>query len=173
MRRDQNKNNKGFTLIELLVVVAIISLLTSIALISLMSARQKSRNTKRLADMTSMNTALELFFAANRGYPDTNNGVPAGLIPHYASTLPAAPTPADGACATLTHAAGACGDTGQPPCDIPSNTYYYFPQGTSYTLNVDGVPTTLYPSYSYYFCLGNTTGDFPAGEHIMTPKGVK
>ena len=57
--RHKNKTD-GFSLLELMVVIAIIALLTSIALIAFMSARQKSRDAKRLADMTQMNSALEL-----------------------------------------------------------------------------------------------------------------
>lgn len=50
--------NKGFTLIELLVVIAIIGLLTSVILASLSSAREKSRNTRRLADLHQIEIAF-------------------------------------------------------------------------------------------------------------------
>ena len=63
------KNNKGFTLIELLVVVAIISLLSSIIFASLGSARAKARDTRRMADLRQLQTALELYFNDVGRYP--------------------------------------------------------------------------------------------------------
>ncbi len=63
------KKNKGFTLIELLVVIAIIGILASIVLASLNSARTKSRDARRIADLKQIQIALELFFDANRSYP--------------------------------------------------------------------------------------------------------
>jgi type II secretion system protein G len=65
----RNKNVRGFTLIELLVVIAIIGLLASIVLIALNSARQKSRDAKRIGDLRQIQTALELYYNDNGGYP--------------------------------------------------------------------------------------------------------
>jgi prepilin-type N-terminal cleavage/methylation domain-containing protein len=167
--RDKNQNltahNKGgFTLIELLVVIAIIALLTSIALIAFMSARQKSRDAKRLSDMTQMNTALELYFATNKGYPSSSTGIPSPLVPSFASSLPSAPQPADGSCGVLTY--------GLPvPAGTYGSGYYYYPSGTAY-FGSDGT-TSVYPDYAYYFCLGNQTGNFSSGLHILTPEGVR
>lgn len=106
----RNKTSqKGFTLIELLVVIAIIGLLASVVLLSLNSARQKSRDAKRLADMRQLASALELYYNDFSGYPLTANT--AALIPNYIGALPTAPTPADGTCAatnnTYTYASGA------------------------------------------------------------------
>ena len=64
-----NKNKKGFTLIELLVVIAIISLLSSVIFASLRSARDKSRDARRVADIKQIQLALELYFDSNRNYP--------------------------------------------------------------------------------------------------------
>jgi len=65
---------KGFTLIELLVVIAIIGLLSTLAVVALNSARQKARDAKRVADIKQVQTALELFYNDNSGYPWTPNG---------------------------------------------------------------------------------------------------
>lgn len=61
----------GFTLIELLVVIAIIGILASVVLASLNSARKKSRDARRLADVKQLQVALELYFSSNSNYPTT------------------------------------------------------------------------------------------------------
>ena len=63
------KKARGFTLIELLVVIAIIGLLSTLAVVALNSAREKARDAKRVADVRQIQTALELFFNTNSGYP--------------------------------------------------------------------------------------------------------
>ena len=61
---------RGFTLIELLVVIFIIGLLASIVVISVNSARKKARDARRIADLDTVRTALELYADANNGlYP--------------------------------------------------------------------------------------------------------
>jgi prepilin-type N-terminal cleavage/methylation domain-containing protein len=65
----KNLTKKGFTLVELLVVISIIGLLSTIAIVSLGSARAKSRDTKRVADMKQMFTALEQYYTDYSGYP--------------------------------------------------------------------------------------------------------
>ena len=65
----QRKSKRGFTLIELLVVIAIIGILSSVVLASLNSARSKSRDARRVADLKQLQLALELYYDANRNYP--------------------------------------------------------------------------------------------------------
>jgi general secretion pathway protein G len=93
---------RGFTLIELLVVIAIIGLLSSIVLASLNSARKKSRDARREADLKQLQTALELYFNDNSKYPivttsssvaDATNGLAAkGLTSTYMTTIPDDPS---------------------------------------------------------------------------------
>lgn len=96
-----HRKEKGFTLIELLVVIAIIGLLSSVVLASLNSARIKARDARRLSDLKSIETALELYYADNNTYPTTSGGVTVTsalgtlLAPTYMSTVPKDPSRAD------------------------------------------------------------------------------
>ena len=86
-----NRHTRGFTLIELLVVIAIIGILSSVVLASLNSARQKSRDAKRVSDIRQLQLALELFFDANAGYPSAVST--ANLVtPGYIAAIPTDPT---------------------------------------------------------------------------------
>lgn len=85
-----NHKQRGFTLIELLVVIAIIGILSSVVLASLNSARQKSRDARRIADIKQLQTALELYYDAQStpGYPATLTLLAGTYIP----TIPLDPT---------------------------------------------------------------------------------
>lgn len=157
----QNKKESGFTLIELLVVIAIIALLSSVALIAFMSARAKSRDAKRAADMTQMATAMQLYFNANYGYPSATAGDPGqALVPNFLAKMPSSPQPADGSCDAVNYPFGGTG-----------SDYYYYPSptGGSYVFNGQ----TVFPDYAYYFCLGNTTGELGPGLHQISPRGLR
>ena len=65
------RQGKGFTLIELLVVIAIIGILSSVVLSSLDSARKRARDTKRIAELKSLQIALALYYEAQGAYPAT------------------------------------------------------------------------------------------------------
>lgn len=65
------KYNRGFTLIELLVVIAIIGILASVVLASLNTARAKSRDAARIAQLKQMQAALEMYAVDNGAYPSS------------------------------------------------------------------------------------------------------
>ena len=163
-------SNKGFTLIELLVVIAIIGLLSTLAVVALNSARAKSRDSKRVADVKQMQTALELFFADNNGYPvqataitlgganGTLTNVATGFNGTAGSTtymglVPSAPTPAD----TTTCSTAVAG--------VTPNDYRY----SSAAAGSNGFA----PTYQITFCLGAKTGDLLAGTHTATQDGIR
>lgn len=68
--KQRSSRQNGFTLIELLIVVAIIGLLATLAIVALTSAQQRARDTKRVADLKEIQTALELYWNDNNEYPD-------------------------------------------------------------------------------------------------------
>jgi prepilin-type N-terminal cleavage/methylation domain-containing protein len=165
----RNKNKAGFTLIELLVVIAIIGLLASVVLLALNSARAKSRDAKRLADIRQMASAFELFFNDKSSYPTNGNAPTAfailsaaqvpGLVPGYIGIIPTAPAPPDGACGSAAYSGNAAG----------ANDYLY--AGTTSGVNLSSV-------YTLTFCLGQATGGYtcPAAGgcvHTLTPAGIQ
>lgn len=140
------------------VVIAVIGLLSTLAVVALNSARQKARDSKRVADIKQIQTALELYFADNNSYPVVNGleglelGSENGAIlaahgfgdyssPVYMNSVPAAPTPADGGCTSA------------------ENSYTYS--------SIDG------SNYSLSFCLGGSVGTLTAGTHRASQSGIE
>lgn len=89
---------KAFTLIELLVVVSIIIILAGAVMVNLQSARVKGRDVKRKADIESVATALEIYYAQNKVYPifntitNTNwSNLKVVLYPTYINSWPTDP----------------------------------------------------------------------------------
>jgi len=137
------KEQKGFTLIELLVVIAIIGILAAVVLVSLNSARQKSRDAKRLADIRQIQTALELFYNDNGGYPDDGGTTPtmsdgSPAFSTYLSAWPNVVNPADG------------------QCSAAENTYTYTGRNAANTADDATDPAF----YTITFCLGGNTGGY-------------
>jgi prepilin-type N-terminal cleavage/methylation domain-containing protein len=139
---------KGFTLIELLVVIAVIALLVTLSILALSNARTAARDSKRVADIRQMQTALELFYDNNNRYP-TNAEFQSGRLSYFDSntgtttfiSIPTAPTPADGFC-------------------TDSNNGY------AYNASADG------STYGLNFCTAKKINNLPAGALVATPGGI-
>lgn len=63
------KKKRGFTLAEVLVSVTIIVLLVTLSIVATLQLRVRSRDAKRVSDVTEIMNALESYYAANKAYP--------------------------------------------------------------------------------------------------------
>lgn len=61
IRRLQQSKQGGFTLVELMVVVAVIAILAAIAMPQFMSAADKAKNAKQVADIQIIRNATQLY----------------------------------------------------------------------------------------------------------------
>ena len=137
------KKQRGFTLIELLVVIAIIGLLSTLAVVALNNARQKARDARRVSDVKQIQTALELYYNDENGYPD---GSAVGQEVDSGTDL-LGPTSA------VTYMS-----------IIPTNPS---PGGSTYTYTRQSAST-----YSLTYTLEGPTGGLATGAHSATPAGI-
>ncbi len=154
MKRSQS----GFTLIELLVVIAIIGLLSTLAVVALNSARQRSRDAKRVSDIRQIQTALELGFSETNNYPAGTNltlgSTNYKVLCNVSSSASFVATSA--ACGTGTIYMGL----------VPSNPT---PNGANYVYN----STSGTGTYSVTFSLEGATGQLGSGSNCANQNGIQ
>lgn len=90
--KPSNKNTmsklvSGFTLIEIVIVISIMGLFTVMMYSSFDSSKAKSRDQKRVSDISTIQLALEQYFNKNGVYP-TNLSA---LVPGFISEIPKDP----------------------------------------------------------------------------------
>lgn len=72
------KTKKGFTLLELLMVIMIIGILATVVVVNLTVSQKKARDSKRVADLQSIQSAVEM-------YRQTSGKLPGGTASYYQS----------------------------------------------------------------------------------------
>ncbi len=175
----RNKNQQGFTLIELLVVIAIIGLLASVVLLALNSARQKSRDAKRVADIRQIQSGLELYFNDCNAYPATAALTGASPANNIGGGKLMQGTASAGTCSGggfVTQATATVGSVyiqqlpfaptpldgtslGSFPCTATNAAYAY-------------TSASPFATYALTFCLGAATGGLTAGAHTASDGGI-
>lgn len=103
-----------------------------------------SDDSKRLADIRQLMSALELYYSDKGEYPDSENGQPKNLASTYLSVLPTAPTKS-----------GNCSE------DMNNYVYEALRDESGKIFN-----------YSYTFCLGKTTAGITAGNKQASNSGI-
>ena len=86
--QNRSTNNKGFTLIELLVVIAIIVVLATMAMTSYKTANVKARNSRKMADLEQLRSALEMERTNNNVYPNATDYATMISSQHLSGTDP-------------------------------------------------------------------------------------
>jgi prepilin-type N-terminal cleavage/methylation domain-containing protein len=81
------KKVRGFTLVELLVSIAIISVLASIVMVSVGSARENSRDKKRVADLGQITLAIKLYQTQNGYFPKETDGFNGEICPTCSGSI--------------------------------------------------------------------------------------
>lgn len=118
----------------------------------LASISSNSSDTKRVEDVMAIKSALENYKKDFGGFPGATNGVP-NLGSNYIYVVPTAPVPPEGRCTSF------------------YNNYWYTPVGTPTQSLKNG--STVYPDYTFSFCLGQMQSGFGEGVNILTPNGNK
>jgi general secretion pathway protein G len=111
---------RGFTLLEIMVVVFIIGLLATLVAPKVMGRADEARRTKAVADMKSIEQALNLYRLDTGGYPTTEQGLEALVRRPERPPVPRTWNPN--------------GYLERVPADPWGNAYTYLADGTRFTL---------------------------------------
>ena len=147
-----HKRHAAFTLIELLVVISIIGLLSTLAAVGLSSARAKSRDSKRAADLKQIQKALEVSYNPANGYPLT---VVAGITLGTAGSTQVLCN-VSGVATFVSTAAGCTGGGTVHMALVPANPT---PGGANYvykSTNAAGTATCVSPGPCEGFCISTS-----------------
>jgi prepilin-type N-terminal cleavage/methylation domain-containing protein len=141
-------NKKGFTILELSIVIVILTIISSLMFVSFNTARQVNRDTKRVADVNEMQTALALYYRDWGRYPSTS-AVTGGMAFASGTITYLSPWPQD-----------------PPPLDDGDCL------GLGYVYNAVDSGANPGVSYSIQFCLGAVNSDIGPGVSYAIPDDI-
>lgn len=145
-----------------MITTAIIGLLATASSVSYGYVRQRGRDAKRVADIRTLRNAIETYFEQNGSYPPAPaQGVILGT--------PGAQTISDAGLTALGAQKGIVYLQSVPTNVEPGGVPYAYR-----SLNDDGSPCLrACEHYEITFRLEGRTGEFEAGDHLLTDDGVK
>ncbi len=159
-------HERGFTLIELLVVITIIAVLATIGFVAYSGVTARARDATRQADLRTIQTALEQYFADQLFYPHSNvaSSTPAGL--NLSSIFPLTslignPAPSPSPAPTKIYITTIPTDPKSPP----GYCYQALPE------DCDNTSANKCTSYYLYAKLENTEGSIP--DNADTCNGIR
>ena len=85
---NRGSDDRGFTLIEIMVVIVILGILVSYVAVRMTGRTDEARQLKARMDITSLETALELYKLDNGTYPSTEQGIQALIEAPSVGKLP-------------------------------------------------------------------------------------
>lgn len=152
----------GFTLIELLLVVALIGLISTLAFYSLTVARMRSRDTRRVNDISQLRNALDLYFGSKTTYPVTPGPIVLGS--EATSAFSDAGFTAPGSQIGTIYMA-----------KVPANVQPGGIDYSYYSALSDGSPCTVGPcaDYNIGFSLEGAINRLASGPHAANASGIK
>lgn len=62
-------NKSGFTIVELIVVIVVIAILATLTFVSYNGVQAKTRDDRRVTDVSTIEKAMELYYSDNGSYP--------------------------------------------------------------------------------------------------------
>lgn len=159
----KHKRIRGFTLVEVAVVVAVIAILASLSVMAFNQIQKQSRDGKRKADITALQTLFEKYYQINGKYP--RSVYPTGSAGDILLTWT---TPSQ-----LEAVVGKIGDTFGDPLRT-SSTPLFTSGGTSngyfYVGGIDG-PASGNQSWSGSFSFSNSGAAFSCSYSVTLNAG--